>query len=243
MPGPLTLTPEQQRIQDLFKNNNPTANFALPNDPTLQQDVRAGDPAEDYKPTTTLLTEQATPNTDYMAAIRNRFNGINQLGQGATQAVFAAKQQQQIAAQQSYGSGQVLGQQTQYQPGVGGARGAVLAAVAAQQGTPYSWGGGNSSGKTKGIGRGANTVGFDCSGLVQYAYAQIGMKMPRLAEQQATMGAKVPINKLRPGDLVAGPGHIAVYAGNGMMWEAPRTGLTVRLTSVRNGMTGVHLNY
>ena len=57
------------------------------------------------------------------------------------------------------------------------------------------------------------------------------------------MGARVPINKLRAGDLVAGPGHIAVYAGNGMMWEAPRTGLTVRLTRVRNGMVGVSLNY
>jgi cell wall-associated NlpC family hydrolase len=67
--------------------------------------------------------------------------------------------------------------------------------------------------------------------------------MPRLAEQQATLGARVPINQLRPGDLVAGPHHIAVYAGNGMMYEAPRTGLSVRLTPVRSGMTGVALSF
>lgn len=241
---PPGLTPEQQRIYQLFKNNNPTANFAqIPNDPKLYQDTRGGDPYQDYTNQDPLQTEQSQPNTAYQNAIRNRFAQIQDLGSSQTAAVYEARQRQQIAAQQSYGSGQVLGQQTQYQPGVGGARGTVLEAIAKVAGTPYSWGGGNYSGATKGIGRGANTVGFDCSGLVQYAYNQIGWKMPRLAEQQATMGVKMPINKLRAGDLVAGPHHIAVYAGNGMMWESPSTGKTVRLTPVRSGMTGVALNY
>ena len=241
--NPLTL--EQQRIYELFKNSNPAANFApSTQDPRLYQDTRQGDPASDYAAEQSqLITDQMKPNTIYQDAIRRRFGQIQDIGQNQTAAVFEARQRQQINAQASYGSGQVLGQQTQYQPSVGGARGAVLAAIAKMQGTPYSWGGGNYGGPTKGIGRGANTVGFDCSGLVQYAYNQIGWKMPRLAEQQATMGRKVPINQLKPGDLVAGPGHIAVYAGNGMMWEAPRTGLTVRLTQVRNGMVGVALNY
>ena len=241
---PTGMTLEQQRVYELFRNGNTAANFA-PNvqDPKLYQDTRKGNPWQDYVNQDGMQTEVAAPSTDYQSAIRRRLGGIQDLGSSQTQAVFQARQQQQIAAQQSYGSGQVLGQNTQYQPGATGARGAVLEAISRYAGTPYSWGGGGTNGPSKGIGRGANTVGFDCSGLVQYAYAQIGMKMPRLAEQQATMGARVPINKLRAGDLVAGPGHIAVYAGNGMMWEAPRTGLTVRLTRVRNGMVGVSLNY
>ena len=241
-PGNLTL--EQQRIFELFRNGNTRANFAATNtaNPQLYQDTRQGNPWQDYTQKDALQTEQIQPNVGYQDAIRRRLSGIQDLGSSQTAAVYA-RQQQQIAAQQSYGSGQVLGQNTQYQPGVGGARGEVLADIAKYAGTPYSWGGGGLKGPSKGIGRGANTVGFDCSGLVQYAFGQIGWKMPRLAEQQAMLGQRVPIGKLRAGDLVAGPGHIAVYAGNGMMWEAPRTGLAVRLTKVRNGMVGVALNY
>ena len=242
--APVGLSPEQQRIYELFRNGNPRANFAqVAQNPLLNQDTRQGNPYQDFVQKDALQTEQVTPSTDYQNAIRRRLGAIQDLGSNQTAAVFEARQRQQINAQASYGSGQVLGQQTQYQPGVGGGRGAVLSAIAKMQGTPYSWGGGNASGPTRGIGRGANTVGFDCSGLVQYAFAQIGWKMPRLAEQQGVMGVRTSINNLRPGDLVAGPGHIAVYAGNGMMWESPRTGLSVRLTKVRSGMVGVALKY
>lgn len=242
---PVGLTLEQQRIYELFRNGNTKANFAAPNtaNPQLYQDTRQGNPWQDYTNKDALQTEQVAPSTNYQEAIRRRLSGIQDLGSSQTSAVFEARQRQQIDAQQSYGSGQVLGQNTQYQPGVGGTRGDVLKAIARYEGTPYSWGGGGTKGPSKGIGRGANTVGFDCSGLVQYAFGQIGWKMPRLAEQQATRGQRVPISKLRAGDLVAGPGHIAVYAGNGMMWEAPRTGSYVRLTKVRSGMVGVALSY
>ena len=242
---PAGMTLEQQRVWELFQNGNTAANFApSPQNPQLYQDTRKGNPWQDYVNQDGMQTEQVQPNTSYQEAIRRRLGGIQDLGTSQTQAVFEARQRQQINAQASYGSGQVLGQNTQYFTGDPGSRREELLRIIAQrQGTPYSWGGGNAGGPTRGIGRGANTVGFDCSGLVQYAYAQIGMKMPRLAEQQAQMGVRVPWNKLRPGDLVAGPGHIAVYAGNGMMWEAPRTGLSVRLTKVRNGMVGVALKY
>lgn len=242
---PTNLTLEQQRIFELFRNNNTKANFAAPisSNPQLNVDNRQGNPWQDYVNKDTLQTEQVRPNNVYQEAIRRRLSGINDLGSSQTASVYEAKQRQQIDAQASYGSGQTLGQQTQYQPGASGSRGAVLSAIARFAGTPYSWGGGGLKGPTRGIGRGANTVGFDCSGLVQYAFGQIGWKMPRLAEQQAVTGVRTSIDRLRAGDLVAGPGHIAVYAGNGMMWEAPRTGLSVRLTKVRSGMTGVALKY
>lgn len=130
--------------------------------------------------------------------------------------------------------------QQQYGSGLQGAGGTttttnalrqkLVAMVASQKGVKYDWGG--ESPKT----------GFDCSGLVQWAYGRVGIKMPRTSGPQAKMGVRWPINKLQPGDLVAHPGHIAVYAGNGMMWEAPHTGAVVRLVPVRSDMYGVHLS-
>lgn len=109
----------------------------------------------------------------------------------------------------------------------------IISAAQKQLGVPYSWGGGGSKGKSRGIGRGANTVGFDCSGLVQYAYARAGLKVPRVSYGQLS-GKKYAVNSLRPGDLL-GPrhgGHVAIYLGNGKIIEAPRTGLNVRIRSL-----------
>ncbi len=99
------------------------------------------------------------------------------------------------------------------------------------KGTPYVWGGESFS-----------EGGFDCSGLVQHVYSKYGMKVPRTAKQQAsTLGKVTPINQLRPGDLVAwgnSPAtahHIAIYAGNGMVWESPHTGAYVRTRQVSPG--------
>ncbi len=130
---------------------------------------------------------------------------------------------------------------------------AGLAAVAAAEqwvGTPYSWGGGNSSGPTLGIcgPNGAqndcNVVGFDCSGLTSYAWAQQGISIPRLAAYQYTLGQHVAISDLLPGDLLfyandtTDPStihHVTIYAGNGMMVEAPYSGAYVHVTAVDFG--------
>ena len=73
-------------------------------------------------------------------------------------------------------------------------------------GTPYAWGG-------------TGNGGFDCSGLTQYAWAQAGVDIPRTAEQQA-VGRQVTAEELQAGDLVVWDGHVAMYAGDGMMVEA-----------------------
>jgi len=94
-------------------------------------------------------------------------------------------------------------------------------------GTPYVWGGTNLS------------SGVDCSGLMQQIYKHFGISIPRVTYDQIGQGQAVSMDKLQVGDLVffsAGPGgktpdHVAMYAGNGMMLEAPRTGEKVRLTS------------
>jgi cell wall-associated NlpC family hydrolase len=101
------------------------------------------------------------------------------------------------------------------------------------KGTPYVWGAESPK------------DGFDCSGLVQYVYGKMGVKMPRVSQQQATMGKVTNVQSLKPGDFVAwgnSPAtahHIAIYAGNGMVWEAPHKGATVRLRRVNPGERGI----
>jgi cell wall-associated NlpC family hydrolase len=75
-------------------------------------------------------------------------------------------------------------------------------------------------------------VGFDCSGLVMYCYAQIGIQLPHYSGYQQNMGVPVPMNALIPGDLVfmgyPVSYHVALYAGGGQVIEAPHTGDVVK---------------
>lgn len=116
----------------------------------------------------------------------------------------------------------------------------AVSAARAMLGTPYSWGGGNADGPSKGTccspnGRSGEAItGFDCSGLVVYAYAKAGISMPRTAAEQYAASEPVKPGDVRPGDLVfygssaAGIHHVGIYVGNGWMIDAPRPGTQVR---------------
>ena len=114
-----------------------------------------------------------------------------------------------------------------------GATGPVAAAEA-HLGVPYSWGGGTTKGPSRGFGRGANTVGFDCSSLVQYAWAKAGVNLPRTTYDQIKVGRSVPnLSQAAPGDLLfPHPGHVLMYMGGGKAIEAPRTGGRVQVVNV-----------
>ena len=102
---------------------------------------------------------------------------------------------------------------------------AALRAAESRRGLPYEWGA-------------AGPAAFDCSGLVQWAFAQVGVSMPRVAADQARAGPVVPVSQLQPGDLLfyhtdpTDPGyisHVAIYLGNGWMIQAPQPGMDVQV--------------
>lgn len=103
---------------------------------------------------------------------------------------------------------------------------AAVDAALGQLGTPYVWGG-------------TQPGGFDCSGLVQWAYRQAGVELPRTAEEM-TVGAQVTADQLQPGDLAVWDGHVAMYIGDGQMIEAgdPVQTNPVRTSNMSMGFQG-----
>ncbi|HJQ47967.1 MAG TPA: NlpC/P60 family protein [Amycolatopsis sp.] len=122
----------------------------------------------------------------------------------------------------------------------------VIARAMAQLGMPYAWGGGTASGPSRGIHDGGvadaygdyNKIGFDCSGLMIYAFGGV-VSLPHYSGYQYTAGRQVPLSQMRRGDLLfwgrSDIHHVALYLGNGMMIEAPQSGMVVRVTAVRYG--------
>ena len=99
--------------------------------------------------------------------------------------------------------------------------GAAASIALGQLGTPYVWGGGAPG-------------GFDCSGLIAWAYAQVGVSLPHHAASQYAMGTPVPLDALEPGDIVSfhGSGHAGIYIGGGQYVHAPQTGDVVKVSSL-----------
>lgn len=103
-------------------------------------------------------------------------------------------------------------------------------------GTPYVWGGSS------------DTAGFDCSGLVVWAYSQVGVAVPRTAAEQFNATTRIEEADLLPGDLVffentAGPGitHVGIYVGNGYMLNAPAENHVVQLMALSTPFWAEHL--
>ncbi|MDI3387172.1 NlpC/P60 family protein [Streptomyces sp. B-S-A8] len=78
---------------------------------------------------------------------------------------------------------------------------------------------------------------FDCSGLTQWSFAQAGVSIPRISQDQANAGTRLGRSELKPGDLVIFYGdlhHVGFYAGNGQILHAPKPGAAVRYESINN---------
>ncbi|RPA76896.1 hypothetical protein BJ508DRAFT_213289, partial [Ascobolus immersus RN42] len=120
----------------------------------------------------------------------------------------------------------------------------VLAKAKTQEGVDYSWGGGGCNGKSK-------AVGFDCSGLTQYAVCQASGKtvtIPRTTKYQYGSGTRIAKANMKVGDLIfyatggdcscsngycAKMYHVAIFAGNNQMYEARKTGTKISTSTLR----------
>src|SRR5207247_7796897 len=111
----------------------------------------------------------------------------------------------------------------------GGVAVQAVAQAVKEQGIPYQWGGESPQ------------TGFDCSGLIYWAYRQAGKTIPRTSQQQFRGGQRVgSIVQAQPGDLifyagsdgtVRSPGHVALYIGNGKVIVAPQSGKVIHIVN------------
>ena len=102
----------------------------------------------------------------------------------------------------------------------------AVSIASTKRGTPYRYGA-------------SGPRAFDCSGFTSWTYKRMGKRIPRTANAQYRASIKINRSAARPGDLVFYGGrhkhHVGIYAGNGRMWHAPRTGDVVKLAKVRKG--------
>jgi cell wall-associated NlpC family hydrolase len=140
-----------------------------------------------------------------------------QAAQQRLAAAQAAAQAQALAASSS--SSGSPGSSFGPPPPVGSGASGAVAAAESRVGDPYVWGA-------------AGPDSFDCSGLVMWSYAQVGVSLPHFSGAQYADTTHIPMSDLEPGDLVfpADPGeHVAMYVGNGMIVQAPYTGADVQV--------------
>jgi peptidoglycan DL-endopeptidase CwlO len=142
-------------------------------------------------------------------------------GKQATLDSLTAAQQQQVAAN-AVGAG---GTTTAVYTGPTNTQSEKAVAFAyAQLGKPYQWGA---------TGPGS----YDCSGLVQAAWASVGVSIPRVTYDQWAALPHISASSIQPGDLLfyEGEGHVAMYVGDGYMIDAPQTGLDVEKIPMNTG--------
>jgi cell wall-associated NlpC family hydrolase len=138
-------------------------------------------------------------------------------GSGGSEATPAAPAQTSGGGGSGSGGGTTLTVVTP--PPVGSGASGAVAAAESRVGDWYQWGA-------------AGPTTFDCSGLVLWAYAQVGVSLPHFSGAQYADTTHIPMSDLQPGDLVfpGDPGqHVAMYVGGGMIVEAPYTGAQVHV--------------
>ncbi|RKT88330.1 Cell wall-associated hydrolase, NlpC family [Saccharopolyspora antimicrobica] len=183
-----------------------------------------------------------------LAEARSHVSGLEQQ-RGQYQGWLADKEREEAAAAQA--ATQSTGSHVPARPAApasGRSVEVVISRALSQLGVQYAWGGGNSRGPTRGIRDGGVAdsygdyakTGFDCSGLMIYAFAGAGISLDHYSGYQYQSGRRVPLSQMRRGDMLFWQTrgrihHVALYLGNGKMVEAPYSGSRVRVTSVRYG--------
>jgi cell wall-associated NlpC family hydrolase len=220
------------------------AQTALGQATTLKQE--AADALASAETLEASARQQATDLATQQATMQQQLQQAQQTVLGLEGARSAAQQAAagQVAAQHSVVSGGSAGPATTAGAASSSAVETAIAAARNYLGTIYAWGGGSLSGPSAGWGIDEGVVGFDCSGLTRYAYAQAGIAIPRNATAQYLALPRVSRSDLQRGDLVfwatdtssaSTIHHVAIYLGNGSILEAPESGEVIRVTSMRWG--------
>lgn len=186
-------------------------------DPTLPQVLSAGAPGDPV----------AIANASFQAT-QMAIQSTQSLGQKFLQTIGLGGSSGGGASTGSVGVGRVRGPQAiEY----------VIRRGASQMGVPYSWGGGTPTGPSRGVDSGANIVGYDCSGFTRFAFAGVGVLIPKYSGDQYDTGRKVPQSQAKRGDLLFwGPGgsqHVAIFLGGGQMLEASGSAGKVTVSPLR----------
>ncbi|MGH3435959.1 MAG: NlpC/P60 family protein [Sciscionella sp.] len=198
---------------------------------------------------TSRLQAQQTSLESQLAAAQSRAGNLQSQRANYNNWLAQKQAEQEAAARRAaLGSGGHHGGGGPVASAAHGSVAAVIARAKSVLGMPYAWGGGNSHGPTYGIHDGGiadsygdyNKIGFDCSGLMVYAFAAAGVYLPHYSGYQYTAGRHVSLSDMQPGDMLfyggsAGIHHVTLYIGNGMMIEAPESGEYVHITPVRYG--------
>ncbi len=205
-----------------FRKEVETRRASLQKARTDQAEIVAERAAQKYS-----IESRLAEREQLLASVKDEISQL-QAEERAQQARLAAEararaQAQQLAlVQETTDAYDSLAQDT-YVVDVPAARYSQVVSIALQYlGIPYVWGGGSPS------------TGFDCSGLVQYVYAQVGVYLPHHAASQFNYGTPVSREQLEPGDLVYfnGLSHVGIYIGGGQFVHAPHTGDVVKISSL-----------
>lgn len=211
--------PKQIQTSDQIKPPELASLQARYNVPGYEQKQAATEPYERQMG----LIEQSRHEADRDADLRFQYKQLERMS-------TAHMQQASISSPVTFG-GTELPANVQSQANTIGAQALKIATQAI--GTPYAWGGSRLAGANSAV---------DCSGLIQAAYKQLGVDLPRVSYEQAKAGKIVGLANAQPGDIVVMDsvrsgglvrnGHVALYVGNGMLLEAPRTGKDVGYYSI-----------
>ncbi|TDC65548.1 C40 family peptidase [Streptomyces hainanensis] len=183
-----------------------------------QQQEEAGQRLAELEEVRSQLSEQ---KDDIQGRLGEAQALLNQLTEEERAALAAEEAARQAEAQER--ASRDSGDRVTITDGASSSYGsAALSAAVSKLGSPYVWGATGPS-------------SFDCSGLTSWAYSQAGVSLPRTSQSQATIGARLSMSELAPGDLVFyydDLHHVGLYAGNGQIIHSPRPGSSVEYLGV-----------
>ena len=205
---------QAQRVEQTIKKSKDQADAAVAEQAQINSQVK-GELA-------TLVQQQQQAQAAAQAAAAKASADAAAAQQAASQRTAAAQTAPQAGPVKSTGNGGGAIPVPIGSPS--GGAGAAIAAAQSVLGVPYVW-------------AGASPSGFDCSGLMLWAWAHGGKSLPHSAAGQYAMSQHIPVSDLQPGDLVffsegGSIGHVGLYTGGGMMIHAPHTGSVVKVDSI-----------